>query len=93
MQLDDAEDVETDEAIRLLSRLSEVMAEQRDNPDFLRRAKRTMRTTLAFARDVEKHVNRRTMPKTNARGREGQAATNVIGYKHPTESARDHSQS
>ena len=43
-----------------------------------------MRTTLAFARDVEKHVNRRTMPKTNARGREGQAATNLIGYKHPT---------
>ena len=43
-----------------------------------------MRSTLTFVQDLEEHVNRRTIPKTNARdGRSGQAATNVVGYMHP----------
>ena len=73
-----------DEAIWLLSCLSEVMVEQCNNPDFLPCVKHTMCTTLAFAQDVEKHINCCTMPKTNVHGHEGQAATNVIRYKYPT---------
>ena len=77
--------METDEAIRLLSRGVELLQEQRTNPDpqFLKHFKRAMRPTLTFVQDVEKHVNRRTMPKTNARGRSGRAATNVVGYMDP----------
>ncbi|RDX41098.1 hypothetical protein OH76DRAFT_1475946 [Lentinus brumalis] len=83
-ELDNAEELETDEAIRLLTRHIELIQDARNNPDdrFLKRAKRAMSGTSKFVRNVESYANRRTMPKTNARGKEGQAATDVIGYRH-----------
>ncbi len=78
------EELETDEAIRLLTRHIELIQDARNNPDdrFLKRAKRAMSGTSRFVRNVESHIKRRTMPKTNAQGRQGQAATDVIGYAH-----------
>ena len=75
--------MEIDEAIHL-SRSIELLQEQRDNPDpqFVQQAKRAMRGTFDFVRDVVKHVNRRTMPKTYVHGGAGQATTSVIGYRH-----------
>ena len=49
---------------------------------------KAMRGTLQWVQDVEEMENARVMPKTNARGRAGRSAANVIGYVHPEASGR-----
>ena len=74
-----------DDVVEQLHRSADVIKRQRENPDpqFLQRAKRAMHGTFKWLDTVERHTNRRTMPKTNGRGREGQASTTMIGYQHP----------
>lgn len=85
VQLDDQEDVDVDEMIRLLRRSIEILEEQRHeaDPRFLKNAKQKMKGVLKWARNIEQHNSRRTLPKTNAQGsREGTAAVDIIGYRY-----------
>ena len=71
--------------IRLLRRSAEILEEQRNeaDPRFMENARRKMRGVLQWARNLEHHVTRRTLPKTNAQGRrDGPAAMDVIGYRY-----------
>ncbi|KAI0710462.1 hypothetical protein C8T65DRAFT_648447 [Cerioporus squamosus] len=83
--LDDEDDITLDEVIRLLRRAAEILEEQQEeaDPRFINNAKRRMRGVLTWARNIEQHIARRTLPKTNARGRkEGPAAIDVVGYRY-----------
>ncbi len=84
-QLDDEDDVDLDEVIRLLRHAAEILEEQREeaDPRFINNAKRRMRGALTWTRNIEQHIARRTLPKTNAQGRKGgQAAVDVVGYRY-----------
>ncbi|RPD53668.1 hypothetical protein L226DRAFT_517852 [Lentinus tigrinus ALCF2SS1-7] len=90
-ELDDEDDIDVDEMIRLLRRSIDILQEQRDeaDPRFIENAKQRMRGVFRWTRNIDRHVARRTLPKTNAQGRgEGGAATDVIGYHYPERSAR-----
>ncbi|KAH9911299.1 uncharacterized protein B0H18DRAFT_1063631, partial [Fomitopsis serialis] len=83
--LDDEDDVDVDEHLRLLHRAADIIEEQRDagaEGRFVQNALRATRPAVRWARDIEKHERRRTMPITNTRERGQAAPSNVIGYKY-----------
>lgn len=87
-QLDDEDEVETDELIRLLRFAADTIEEQKNNPDkrFITSAKRALRTAVGWAQGIQHHENRRTMPITNGsrRDRRSLPAT-AIGYRYREE--------
>ncbi|KAH9895893.1 hypothetical protein C8Q73DRAFT_758343 [Cubamyces lactineus] len=71
--------------IEYLQRAHALLQEIRENPSQrkLEVAKRHMKNTLAWVQDILRIENRRTMPLTNVRARNGRGdPTNTIGYRY-----------
>lgn len=84
-QADDGFDESVRDMISKLRLSADILEDQLDRnaePRFLQNALRVMKPTLKWADDITVHQTRRTMPITNARGKNQPSSTNVIGYKY-----------
>ena len=85
IQLDDEDDELARDLVRLLRVGADALEAQLAEPEHARFVKRALSASHGYAKwakDIEHHQNRRTMPVTNSR-----AATNVIGYRYTSSSS------
>ncbi|KAJ3473316.1 hypothetical protein NLI96_g13052 [Meripilus lineatus] len=83
-ELDDQKTADYQETLRLLRLAGDIYESQLLNPDprFVNTAQRKFSNILKWAKDVEKHQQRRSLPITNAKSTREPLPSNVIGYRH-----------